>query len=156
MCQFTNLLHWMSLHSPLDIVEYHHHDGLDLFPDFNRQVPFGVGTSILYNYKDYRLKNNTDITFQFITFCSDKYLHGELRASASLPYSYHIKAEDEYFYKQGEDFYRHNCVYRNIFDKRTGKNFTRELLKECNARVAYDPEWIDLAKIRQNGITRQS
>lgn len=37
LCQFTNLLHWLVLHSPLRIVEYHHHDGVDLFPDCGRQ-----------------------------------------------------------------------------------------------------------------------
>lgn len=50
MCQFTNLIHWLILHTPLKVVEYHHHDGVDLFPDYGRQVPFGVGTSIMYNY----------------------------------------------------------------------------------------------------------
>ena len=63
MCQFTNLLHCMTLHSPLDIVEHHHHDGLDMFPDYGRQVPFGCGTSIFYNYLDYRVYNNTNTTF---------------------------------------------------------------------------------------------
>lgn len=43
MCQFTNLIRRMVLHSPLDVVEHHHHSGLDLFPDFNRQVPLGGG-----------------------------------------------------------------------------------------------------------------
>lgn len=47
MCQFTNLIHWMVLHTPLTVTEHHHHDGLDLFPDYGRQVPFGGGTSIL-------------------------------------------------------------------------------------------------------------
>ena len=47
MCQFTNLIHWMVLHSDLDIIEHHHHDGMDLFPDYGRQIPFGTGTSIL-------------------------------------------------------------------------------------------------------------
>lgn len=28
LCQFTNLLHWMVLHSPLEIVEHHHHGPL--------------------------------------------------------------------------------------------------------------------------------
>ena len=37
LCQFTNLLHWMALHSPLEIAEHHHHDAYDLFPDFGRQ-----------------------------------------------------------------------------------------------------------------------
>jgi vancomycin resistance protein VanW len=26
LCQFTNLLHWVALHSPLEIAEHHHHD----------------------------------------------------------------------------------------------------------------------------------
>ena len=28
MCQFTNLIHWMVLHTPLTIIEHHHHDNL--------------------------------------------------------------------------------------------------------------------------------
>ena len=39
MCQFTNLIHWMVLHSELTITEWHHHDGVDLFPDFGRVIP---------------------------------------------------------------------------------------------------------------------
>jgi vancomycin resistance protein VanW len=148
MCQFTNLLHWMTLHSPMDITEYHHHDSFDLFPDFNRQVPFGVGTSILYNYIDYRVTNNTGLTFQFITGTSDEYLHGELRATEMLPHSYHIKAEDEYFYERGGDYYRHNCVYRTVVDKCTGNTVARDLLQECNALVLYDSTQIDKSRLR--------
>ena len=45
-------------------IEHHHHDALDLFPDYNRQIPFGTGTSIAYNYLDYRFKNTTNkVTF---------------------------------------------------------------------------------------------
>lgn len=39
LCQMTNLIHWMVLHSPLTVTEHHHHDQLDLFPDYHRQVP---------------------------------------------------------------------------------------------------------------------
>ena len=34
MCQFTNLLHWIVLHTPLTVTEYHSHDRFDLFPDY--------------------------------------------------------------------------------------------------------------------------
>lgn len=54
LCQMTNLIHWMVLHTPLTVTEHHHHDQLDLFPDYHRQVPFGTGTSVFYNYIDYR------------------------------------------------------------------------------------------------------
>ena len=79
MCQFTNLLHWMVVHTNLDIIEHHHHNHIDLFSDFNRKIPFGTGTSIVYNYLDYRVKNNTDITFEIIVYTTEEYLKGEIR-----------------------------------------------------------------------------
>lgn len=91
MCQFTNLIHWMVLHSDLDIIEHHHHDGMDLFPDYGRQIPFGTGTSILYNYLDYRFQNNTDRTYQLTVWTDGEYLHGELLVDRPQQYSYHIE-----------------------------------------------------------------
>ncbi len=142
MCQFTNLIHWMVLHTPLEIVEHHHHDRFDLFPDFNRQVPFGTGTSIFYNYLDYRFYKPTDITFQLIVYTSEEYLCGELRGDKALQYSYHIKAENTHFAKEEDGIYRCGEVYRRIVDKETGKEIKKELLRTNHAFVLYD---IDLS-----------
>jgi len=138
MCQFTNLIHWMVLHTPLTIIEHHHHDGIDLFPDYNRQVPFGTGTSILYNYLDYRFKNETDITYQLVTYVTETHLCGELRASASLPIKYHISSENECFVRENDTVYRRGQVYRICIDKSTGNELSRELIRNNNARVMYD------------------
>lgn len=138
MCQFTNLIHWMVLHTPLKIVEHHHHDGFDLFPDFNRQVPFGTGTSIVYNYLDYRFKNESDITYQLVTYVTDTHLCGELRASDNLPIKYHIQTENEHFVRRDNDVYRKGQVYRTCIDKASGKELSRELIRENNAKVMYD------------------
>jgi vancomycin resistance protein VanW len=143
MCQFTNLIHWIVLHTPMKIVEHHHHNGFDLFPDFNRQVPFGVGTSITYNYLDYRVKNNTDITFQIITYTTEEYLCGELRADKGLPFSYHIRVEDEYFSKEEDNYYRNNKIIREVVDKETGNVIERNLIMANHAKVMYDPKYID-------------
>ena len=142
MCQFTNLLHWLVLHSPLDIVEHHHHDAYDLFPDFGRQVPFGVGTSIVYNYLDYRFRNNTDQTFQLVVYTTDTYLCGELRAEHPLDVKYHIRAERECFTCENGVYYRNNEVVRTCIDKRTGQCLRREVIKKSHARVMYDPKYI--------------
>ena len=138
MCQFTNLIHWLVLHTPLDIVEHHHHDSMDLFPDYGRQIPFGTGTSIMYNYLDYRFKNNTDITFQLLISTDDKYLIGEIRAEKPLDVSYHIVTEDEAFAKRDDGFYRVGNVYRETVDKKTGDVLSRNLIKENNAKVMYE------------------
>lgn len=138
MCQFTNLIHWLVLHSPLDITEHHHHDGVDLFPDFNRKIPFGTGTSILYNYKDYRFKNNTDQIFQLVVYTDDEYLHGELYAEHPLNYSYHIHAEDEYFSREEGVVYRNGRIYRRVIEKKTGNTVEDVLIKTNHAKVLYD------------------
>jgi len=148
MCQFTNLLHWMTLHSPLTISEHHHHDNYDLFPDFGRQVPFGCGTSILYNYQDYRVRNDTDITFQFIVYTIETHLCGELRASEPLPYKYHIAEKESVFIKIGENMYRRNKIYKAVVDKTTGAEISQTLIKENNALVMYDETFIDPALIQ--------
>ncbi len=148
MCQFTNLIHWMILHTPLDIVEHHHHNGIDMFPDYNRQVPFGVGTSIAYNYLDYRCKNNTDITFQLIVYCDDKYLRGEIRADKVLNLKYHINVKDEYFIKEKNNYYRMNKIYQKIIDKKTGQIVINNLIMENKAIVLYDSKFIAKEKIK--------
>lgn len=138
MCQFTNLIHWMVLHTPLDIVEHHHHDQMDLFPDYGRQVPFGTGTSIYYNYLDYRVRNNTDQPFQLIVYTTQRYLCGEIRTTQPLAFCYHIKCEDEFFSKEEEIVYRNNKIYRITTDKKTGNIISKERIKTNHARVMYD------------------
>jgi vancomycin resistance protein VanW len=138
MCQFTNLIHFIVLHSPMDIIEHHHHDGMDLFPDFGRQIPFGTGTSIMYNYLDYRFKNSTDTTFQLITYVTDKYLCGELRANRPLDVRYHIRTENEYFSREGDTVYRNGLVFREQIDEKTGNLLLKELIKKNHAMVMYD------------------
>ena len=146
MCQFTNLIHWMVLHTPLEIVEHHHHDGFDLFPDFNRQVPFGTGTSIVYNYLDYRIKNPTNITFQLITYVTDTHLCGELRATEALNVKYHIASEGEHFVRENGVVYRKGQVFRTCVDKRTGNTLSRELLRSNHAKVMYDTSTLEITE----------
>ncbi len=138
MCQFTNLIHWMVLHTPMEIIEHHHHDGMDLFPDYGRQVPFGTGTSIVYNYLDYRFKNTTDMTFQLITYTTKDYLNGEIRADKLLDCKYHIKAEDEFFSRENNQVYRNGKIFRHCIDLITGSLISRELIKTNHAKVMYD------------------
>lgn len=142
MCQFTNLIHWLVLHSPLVITEHHHHDGFDLFPDFGRVVPFGMGTSILYNYLDYRFYNPTQETFQLLVTVEGDYLCGELRCSQPLPQKFHIETEGESFVRRADGVYRLGNIYRLCVDKATGQILERRCIKENNARVCYSESYI--------------
>lgn len=150
MCQFTNLIHWMVLHSSLKIVEYHHHNGIDMFPDFGRKVPFGTGTSIMYNNLDYQFYNDSDdITYQLIVYTTDEYLMGELRANKPEKYKYHIKENYSYFSKEADDnWYRHNQVTKRVIDKVTGNEIECFTIASNRAKVLYDPKFIDKKYIK--------
>ena len=137
MCQFTNLIHWMVLHTPLEIVEKHHH-AQDLFPDYHRQTPFGTGTSIVYNYRDYRFRNPTNETYQLIVYTDDTYLNGEIRATAPLPYKVHLHTRDERFVREADGVYRCGDVVRTVNDKRTGNVVREDVIQRNHARVMYD------------------
>ena len=144
LCQLSNLIHWMILHSELTITEHHHHDGLDLFPDFGRQIPFGTGTSISYNYLDYRFENKTDNVYQLKVWVDGEYLRGELLADAPQPHTFHIHAENEYFSRENGVVYRNGQVFRDVIDPVTGKCLESKLIRTNHAKVLYDcpPELI--------------
>lgn len=138
LCQLSNLIHWMVLHSELTITEHHHHDGLDLFPDHGRQIPFGTGTSISYNYLDYRFRNDTQNTYQLLVRVDGEYLCGELRAMEAQKHTFHIYAEGEHFTKEDGIIYRNGMVYRDTIDRVTGQSIERQLIRTNHARVMYD------------------
>ena len=142
MCQFTNLIHWMVLHSPLTIIEHHHHNNIDMFPDYGRKIPFGTGTSIMYNYLDFQFINKTEQTFQLITYTTDEYLCGELRSEREIECSYHVVEENQYFNKEDDRYYRNNEVYRETVDKRSGKVIEKILVAKNHAKVMYDEKYI--------------
>ena len=144
MCQLSNLIHWMILHTDMEITEHHHHDNLDLFPDFKRVIPFGTGTSIMYNYLDYRFKNTTNNTYQLIVYTTDEYLCGELRSTQEEKYKYHIHAEDVFFSRENGEVYRNGKVYRTKIDKITGKQLEKKLIRENHAKVCYDTSNLDI------------
>jgi vancomycin resistance protein VanW len=138
MCQLSNLIHWMVLHSELTIAEHHHHDALDLFPDCGRQIPFGTGTSISYNYIDYRVKNDTQNTYQLRLRVDGEYLCGELRATEPQANTFHIRAENEHFTREDGVVYRNGQVYRDVIDSSTGKRIDTKLIRSNHARVLYE------------------
>ena len=138
LCQLSNLIHWMVLHSELTIVEHHHHDGMDLFPDFGRQIPFGTGTSISYNYLDYRVRNDTTNTYQLMLRVDHEYLRGELRAAELQPHTFHIHAENEYFSREAGVVWRNGQVFRDVIDRVTGQRLESQLIRTNHARVMYD------------------
>ncbi|HEY0031387.1 MAG TPA: VanW family protein [Bacteroidia bacterium] len=140
ICQISNLIHWLVIHSPLSVTERYHHS-FDPFPDDGRVLPFGSGATVFFNYRDYQFTNNTAHTFQINLWLTDKCLDGELRIDTELDYSYHVTERDHQFLKICDQFYRKNEIWRDKLLKfRGGEIVATELLTKNFARVTYTPE----------------
>jgi vancomycin resistance protein VanW len=140
ICQISNLIHWLVIHSPLTITERHHHS-FDPFPDDGRVLPFGSGATVFYNYRDYQFTNHTNHTFQINIWFTDKCLEGELRMDAELDYGYHVIEKDHQFLKIDGVFYRKNEIWRDkILKFKGGQVIETELITKNFARVTYIPD----------------
>lgn len=143
ICQMANLLAWMFMHSDLTILERSEHS-FDPFPDNDRVLPWGVGCSIVYNYVDLVVRNDTDATFALIIEVGERDLEGELHSDREPACSYSVAARDEAFWRHAGRVYRRNEIWRTAVDPRTGSTVREELLRRNLARVVYEPAGVTI------------
>jgi vancomycin resistance protein VanW len=145
LCQLSNLLYWIVLHSPLTVVEHHHHS-FDPFPDDRRVLPFGSGSGVFYNYVDLRFHNPTSATFQLAVTVAPQHLRGELRGKRRWPLAFHVEERGHRFVG-GLDgcVFRENELWRRTVDRRTGETIDVQLITRNRAQVGYevDPARLD-------------
>lgn len=147
LCQMANLIHYLVLHTDLEVVEkYHHTDAL--FPDVKRRVPFGTGTSIAYKRLDYKFKNTSDYPIQLRIWQDDTMLYGELRSTVPLDFKYRLVEEGHHFASVDGVYYRNSKVYRIKIDKETNEEINKELILDNHSKVMYDYSLIPKDEIK--------
>lgn len=138
LCQLSNLLYWMTLHTPLTVVERYRHS-FDVFPDANRVLPFGSGATCVYPYRDLMIRNDTSYDWQLRVGVGQEYLEGEWLAAAEPFYRYEVvernhRMSSEYW----GGFSRHNELYRLRYDS-DGILVDEEYITENHALMMYTP-----------------
>lgn len=137
LCNLANTINNLILHSPLQIVEFHKHSDA-LASDIGHRVPMANGTSVSYNYIDYRFKNNTDQQVQILLWCDDEKSYGELRSEREFPYVYELAEENHHFEKENGRYYRVSKIYKNTLDRATGNIIDKELIWDNHSMVMFD------------------
>lgn len=130
LCQLSNLLYWMTLHTPLTVIERNRHS-YDVFPDCNRNQPFGSGATCSYPNIDLQIKNNTSQKFQLFLEVTDEYLIGKWLSDKPIKVKYKIfekehKIQNEWF----GGYSRSNKIFRKIIDKNNSSNNEKEIVEE--------------------------
>ncbi len=141
LCNLANTINNLVLNSPLEIVEFHKHSDA-LAPDNGKRIPLANGTSVSYNYIDYRFKNNTDQNVQLLLWCDDEKLYGELRSEKEIPFKYELVEENHHFEKEGDKYYRISQIYRNTIEKKSGDIIEKELIWDNHSMVMFDYDLI--------------
>lgn len=138
LCQLSNLIFWMTIHTPLTVTERHRHS-YDVFPDSNRTQPFGSGATCFYPHGDLMIRNNTNDTYQLMIWIDDEYLHGEWRVSSSPEYRYEIVERNHEMKSEFWGGYsRHNELYQQKFDLEDNL-LDEQLIVQNSAMMMYEP-----------------
>lgn len=151
LCNLSNTIHRLVLNSPLKVTEFHSHSDA-LAPDEGKRVPFSSGTSVSYNYIDFRFENTTENDYQILLWCKDERLYGELRSTQKSPLRYKIVEEGHCFRKENDKYYRVSKIYRNVYDADTGEFVVKELLLNNHSEVMYDYSLIPAESIKESSL----
>ena len=138
LCQLSNLIYWMALHTLLTVTERYRHSH-DIFPDVNRTQPFGSGATCVYNYKDLQIYNGTGIEYQLVVFLTEDFLAGEWRTQVLLPYRYEVYEREHFITSTFWGGYiRNNTIFRRIYNI-DNEFMDDEFVTENHAIMMYQP-----------------
>lgn len=139
LCQMTNLIYWMSIHTDLTIVERWRH-GYDVFPDAGRTQPFATGATCSYNYIDLQIRNDTADIYQLRVFPKGDWLRGAWLSDALLRYRYEVMERAHVIKMEYWGGYsRHNEIWRRKFDVVTGMMAEEQFVAANHAIMMYEP-----------------
>lgn len=140
LCQLSNLLYWMTLHTPLTVVERWRHS-YDVFPDARRTQPFGSGATCSYPNIDLQIRNDTESTFQLRVEVGETHLQGHWYSDTPCPYEYQIREVDHSItttpWAAGQ-YLRNNRLLRQTKDI-NGEVIQEEIIAENHALMMYAP-----------------
>lgn len=138
LCQLSNLLYWMVLHTPLEVLERHRHS-YDVFPDSNRTQPFGSGATCVYNYRDFQFMNTTNESYQIKLYMDEHYLYGEVYSTTPNYLTYEIYEKTHSFSQATWGAYiRENKIHRSIKNLE-GQVLDDHMVCENKAIMMYSP-----------------
>ena len=138
LCQMSNLIFWMTLHTPLTVVERYRHSH-DVFPDAHRTQPFGSGATCAYPHRDLMIRNDTDRPFQLCVRVGERTLEGQWRSTAEPACRYEILERNHRMDQAAWGGYvRHNELYRRTYAP-DGTVVEEEFLFANDAIMMYSP-----------------
>lgn len=119
LCQLSNLLCWMFLHTPLTLTERHRHQVKD-FPEPPSDAPLGVDATVAEGWLDLRVRNDTEVTFQIAISFDQAHITGRVYTARDLGLTYEAINENLVYYRQNGRVYEGVDVVQRAIDTSSG------------------------------------
>ncbi len=126
LCQLSNLLFWLFLHTPLTVVERHGH-AVESFPSTAEDMPCGTDATISEGWLDLKIRNDTKNAFQIVISFDDQYMYGRILSQSPVNIEYTITNSSVSYINRNGRTYQIASVYRRERDKQTHRETGAEL-----------------------------
>lgn len=139
LCQLSNLIFWMTLHTSLTVTERWRHS-YDVFPDAGRTLPFGSGATCSYPNIDLQIRNDTDRPFQLRLGLTHTHLVGTWLSEVPPEHMFEVVERDHEMRQEAWGGYtRHNELWRYTYSCDTGALLDAACICKNSAVMMYAP-----------------
>jgi len=146
LCQMSNLLFWMFLHTPLTIVERHGHAKKD-FPEPPSDALIGVDAAVSEGWLDLKARNDTEYTFQIVITFDAKHIKGQILADHDIKKKYMITNKNLSYYKRNDEIFEEVDVVQSVGLIAGREDATSKVLYRNCCKIAYPlPDDMEIQK----------
>ncbi len=133
LCQLSNLLCWICLHTPLTITERHGHPKKD-FPEPPSDAPMGVDAAVAEGWLDFKVKNETSVPLQLSITFDDTHIIGRVYAARPLQKTYQLVNRNLQYIQQADGVYEEVDVVQRITE--AGRTIEKTVYRN-RCQIAY-------------------
>lgn len=137
MCQMSNLLFWLFLHTPLTIVERQGH-ALKDFPEPPSDAPIGVDATVSEGWVDLKVKNETETTFQINIDFDEENIIGRIFTDTDEGLSYEIVNGEPFYYTKNHRVYEEVDVRQRVIAAESGECIAFNRLYRNRCEIGYE------------------
>lgn len=136
LCQMSNLLFWLFLHTPLTVAERHGHMVKD-FPDPPSDAPIGVDAAISEGWLDLKVRNDTNITYQISITFDEGNINGCILTDTMPTVKYYITNGKPLYYQKNSGIYEEVDILQNIITLADDQCISSNLLYRNRCEIGY-------------------
>lgn len=144
LCQMSNLLFWLFLHTPLTIVERSGHR-MKEFPEPPSDAPMGVDATVSEGWLDLKMRNDTAYIFQIVITFDEENIHGRIFTDVRPTVMYHITNKRPLYYRENNRIYEEVEIQQDCISLSDNSCISSKSLYRNRCEIGYElPEDIEI------------